>query len=194
VNLSELKAQVWERIDDAPADLTVIKWFDNAQNRLASACNAKFPKFVTNSQFDPNVSPVFDEKWHEALVVFACARYKEAESSLSEVANFAQQFEELKAEMMENYIAPLQYRDDRLVQQFTATVGQTDFTITKLGYTETYGNLRAFVNGLETKDFTHTNDGTNQFTINSPVLSVGDDVTALWEEHYEYTEPPYPWW
>lgn len=192
MNLAELKAQVWERIDDAPADLTVIKWFENAQNRLASACNAKFPRFIVNNQFNATDSPVFDEKWHEALVVFACARYKEAESSLSEVANFSQQFEELKAEMMENYIAPLQYRDDRLVQQFTATAGQTDFSITKVGYIPEYGNLKVYVNGIETTDFTVSTD--KMFTVNSPVLNVGDGVTALWEEHYEFAEPPYPWW
>jgi hypothetical protein len=193
MQLQELKARVWSRIDDAPVDLTVIQWFDDAQNRLGSAVGAKFPRFVTNNSFDPTKEPVFDEKWQEALVVFACARYKEAEASLAEVQNFQMQFEDLKGEMTENYEVPPQYRDDRLSQQFTATDGQTDFTITKQGYDPTYGNLKLYINGLPTTDFTLASDGSTGFSLTTPT-TVGDSVTALWEEHYEYQESPYPWW
>lgn len=195
MNLQELKASVWERVDDAPSDITVIKWFDDAQNRLASACDAKFPRFVSNNQFDPNYTPVWDEKWHEALIVFACARYKESEASISEVNNFQTQFEEIKREMSENYQVPPQYRDDRVSQQFTATAGQTTFTITKLGYDPVYGNLKVYVNGIPTTDYLTPADGSPSFTFNpTTVLNVDDKVTVLWEEHYEYQQAPYGWW
>jgi hypothetical protein len=38
-------------------------------------------------------------------------------------------------------------------------------------------------------------DGTKGFTIGPTVsLVLGDKVTALWDEHYDYQEAPYPWW
>lgn len=196
MQLQELKAMMWDRVDDAPLDLTVMRWFDAAQLRLASAVNAKFPKFVTNGTFTPTVEPVFDEQWHEALVVFACARYKEAEASLNEVANYQQQFDNIVKEMTENYEVPLIYRNDRVSQQFTVTdPTQMTFTITKIGYDPTYGNLKVFINGLETTDFALAWDGTKAFSINATTsLVVNDIVTALWEEHYEFQESPVPWW
>lgn len=195
MQLQELKAKVWDLIDDAPLDLAVMRWFDMAQNRLASAVGAKFPKFVTNGAFTSTVEPVFDEKWQEALVIFACARYKESEASLSEVANFQQQFEEWMKEFSENYQVPLIYRDDRFCQQFTVSdITATTFTITKIGYDPNYGNLKVFKNGIETTDFSLAADGTKSFTINpTTTLVVGDAITALWEEHYEYGEAPVPW-
>lgn len=193
MQLQELKQMVWETIDDAPADLTVIRWFDRAQDRLASSVGAKFPRFIANGTFDPNTEPVWDEKWHEALVVFACARYKEAESSLNEVQNFQQQFDTLMSEMSENYQIPIQYRDDRLVQQFIAVSNQVSFVISKLGFDPVYGNLQVFVNGVETTDFTLDAD-TKMFTINATtVVNADDKITALWQEYYDYDQPPVPW-
>jgi hypothetical protein len=195
MQLQELKQMVWDNVDDAPLDLTVMRWFDRAQARLASAVNASFPKFVTNGVFTPTFEPVFDERWHEALVAFACARYKEQEASLNEVANFQQQFDNILKEMTENYEVPLIYRSDRFTQQFTVTDNTvTTFNITKIGYDPSYGNLKVYINGLETTDFYLASDGTKSFTINPTTpLAVNDAITALWEEHYEFLEPPVPW-
>jgi hypothetical protein len=58
-----------------------------------------------------------------------------------------------------------------------------------------YGDLQVFVNGGAITDFTVNKDGTKGFTIGPTVsLVLGDKVTALWDEHYDYQEAPYPWW
>lgn len=195
MKLQELIQMVWDNVDDAPSNQTVVRQFQAAQNRLASAVEAKFPSFFTNGNFDANTEPVFDDKWHEALALFACAKYKEAESSISEANNFMAQFEELKKEFVENYQVPQQYRDDRLSQQFTVVDGQSTFTITKLGYDPSYGNLKVYVKGIQTTDYTTPADGSPSFTVNPATpLVAGDMITTLWEEHYEYQEPPYSWW
>ena len=193
MQLQELKQMVWDRVDDNPVDLTVIRWFDSAMSRLASSAKAKFPRFVSSGTFDPTTEPAIPEKWQEALVVFACARYKEGEAALNEVANFDAQFLEILKEFAENYEIPLQYRDDRLSQQFTATAGQIDFTITKQGFDSVYGNLQVFINGTATTYF-QLND--NTFTLVDPQIPLvgGETITALWDEHYDLKEAPYSWW
>lgn len=193
MRLQDLKLDVWDRVDDVPADTAVVRWFNAAQNRLAASVNAKFPSLIdANGTFNPLVEPVYDEKWQEALVVFACARFKEAESSINEANNFQSQFDELKKEFTENYEVPVQYRDDRNTQQFTASQGQTLFTITKEGFDPVYGDLKVHVNGVESTHFWIREKSFEFNAIQNPLVS-GDIVTAIWEESYAYQEPPYPW-
>jgi hypothetical protein len=198
MQLQELKQQVWDRIDDAPVDLTVIRWMDSAQRRMASAVGAKFPSFVSNNSFDSTLEPLIPEKWQEALIVFACARYKEGEASLNEVANFDAQFQEIAKEFTENYEVPIRYRDDRVSQQFTATANQTQFIITKIGFDPVYGNLQVFINGAKTSNFqidSNIDPSVQSFTLTvaQPALTGGETITALWEEQYAIQEAPTPW-
>lgn len=202
MNLGDLKQMVWDTIDDAPPDITVIKWMQSGQNRLASAIGAKFPDFVTNGTFDPSASPVFDSKWHEALAVFACARYKESESSMQEVTNFQQQFEDLKKEFAERYQVPVQYMDNDYSQQWTNVAGQTTFTITKNGFDQNYSNLKVYINGILQVDWqftspvTSTSTNVNNFTLGGtiPALVSTDIVTAIWDNQNQLLEAPYPFW
>lgn len=202
MNLGELKQMVWDTIDDAPIDLTVVRWMQSGQNRLASAVGAKFPDFVDNNSFDPNFTPVFDSKWHEALAIFACARYKESESSMQEVTNFQNQFDDLKKEFAERYQVPVQYLDSDHSQQFTNAAGVTEFTITKDGFDQNYSNLKVYVNGILQVDWQFTNPtnstSTNQnnFTLGGsiPTLVSTDIVTAVWDNQNQLLEAPYPFW
>jgi hypothetical protein len=202
MNLGDLKQMVWDRIDDAPLDLMVIRWMENGQSRLASVVNAVFPPFVTNGQFDPTFTPVFDAKWHEALVIFACARYKESESSMQEVQNFQQQFDDLKKEFAERYQVPVQNMDNDHSQQFTNAAGVTEFTITKDGFDKNYSNLKVYINGKLQVDWTYTNPvsatstNINNFTlgVSIPTLMATDIVTAVWDNQNQFAEPPYPFW
>ena len=159
--------------------------------------------------------------YHEIPVLYACMRIKEMDSVLTEAENYRNQFEAQKKWFVTSYSVPPSLRDDRLSQRFTATAGQQAFVITKETYFPSKSNLFIYVTPAST--ITSTSAGTAQKTVsytkvsstvknytlisttttttNDPngfilsyACSAGDVVTAVWEEHYDAQNPPYPWW
>lgn len=184
--LQEMIDAINRRVDDVVDLPDALDWLNEGQNVMAIAIGAKFTPLTTNttSTFD------FDERYHHIPVLYACARYKEQDSSLSEAGNFASQFEDQKREFVENYELPPYLRDDRLSQQFIATDMQSTFMITKNGYYPSSGNLNVYVNGMLIYDFNINDD--KSFTLYNP-CALDDKVTAVWEEHFTMQEPPFPW-
>lgn len=174
-------------VEDIVDQNAAVRWFNQAQNRMASSVKAIFTQFST----DTSLTTIIDvpDKWAEALVLFAAAKYKEVDTALQEANNFMAQFQEVHKEFTENFQVPVQLLDDHNVQQFVATAGQTDFTITKQGFSPAVGVLKVFVNGVETTDF-QSND--TVFTLTTGA-NVSDKVTALWEVHGDLIAPPYSW-
>lgn len=187
MNLQEMKAAVERRVDDVVDIADVVEWLNSAKDRMATAKEAKFPDL---SATDLQGTFPFDSKYHEGPVAYAAAKAKELDSALSEASNYMSQFEDIKKEFVDNYELPPRYRDDRLSQQFTATEGQTLFTITKNGYNSRQGDLKVYVNDVEA-DFVKSD---NRGFVLTVVTSAGDVVTAVWEEHQDIVEPPYSWW
>lgn len=186
MNLSQMVEAISRRVDDVVNINDAVEWLNSGKNHLAMAVNAKFPDLVStngNSQF------VFDEMYHEAPVLYACASFKEQDSSLNEVNNFMVKFEQIKQEFVKNYEVPPEYRNDRLSQQFEVINGVNTFTITKDGYNPQFGDLKVYVNNILTNNFLL--DGLT-FTV-SPATD-GDKVTAVWEEHTDLIDPPFNWW
>jgi hypothetical protein len=187
MTLQEMINAINRRIDDVIDTADAIEWLNEGQNLLAIAVGAKFPQLSSNL----TDTFVFDEKYHTIPVIFAAMRYKEQDSSLQEARYLMDQFEEYKREFVENYEVPPRYRDDRQTQQFTATDGQTTFTITKLDYDPNSGDLKVYVNDAPVPLAAIGWD--KSFTLETP-CSDGDAVTAVWEIHTDMQEPPYPWW
>lgn len=210
MNVTDLTNAINNRVDDElSGDTAVYEWLNAALNQLGIAVQAVFPQLTVATDI-----PVIPVKYHESLAVYAAAKYKERDSSLSEASNFMQQFENMKKDFIRYYDPPLQYRDDPLSQIFTATAGQMAYVITKDSFDPTYGDLQVFYNGRVLQrdvDYqqtrnpatsyanvvttnTTTNDP-NGFTLNAPlVVSAGDVISAIWEEHEDYVRPPYEWW
>lgn len=188
MNLQEMINAINRRIDDAIATPDAVEWLNEGQNILAIAVGAKFPQLVASNLSD---TFVFDEKYHTIPVLFASARYKEQDSSLQETHNFMNQFEAMRKEFIENYELPPRYRDDRYSQQFVATLGQDTFTITKIDYAPSSGELKVYVNDLPA---TLSMIGADKSFVLSEACQEGDAVTAVWEIHSDMQEPPYPWW
>lgn len=187
MTLQEMIDAINRRVDDVVDVRDAVEWLNSGKNQMAVAVGAKFPDLSTT---DLNGTFPFDDKYHEAPVLYACACFKEQDSSLSEVANFMAKFENLKKDFVRNYAVPPRYRDDRLSQQFTATQGQTTFTITKEGYDPRFGDLKVYVNDMPAEF--ELGSGTD-FILRNPANN-GDAVTAVWEEHIDLIEPPYNWW
>jgi hypothetical protein len=187
MNLQEMISAINRRIDDVIATSDAVDWLNEGQNLMGIAVGAKFPQLSVS---DMTGTFAFDEVYHGIPILFACARYKEQDSSLQESNNFINQFEAHKKDFVERYELPPRYRMDRQSQQFTATDGQDTFTITKIDYSPTSGELKVYVNDLPVSLISINDD--KSFVLALPCL-LGDAVTAVWEEHPYLEEPPYPW-
>lgn len=183
---SEMISRINARVDDQVEVISAIEWLNDGKDLLAIAVESVIPNITesSDSTFD------FPERFHLAPVLYACARFKEADGSLQESNNFFAQFDDLKKEFVQTYQVPPKYRDDRLAQNFVAIADQTEFIITKIGFHPSYNRLKVFVNDIPTDKFTQNE---NLFTLSEPCLEA-DKVTAVWEEHADIIEPPYAWW
>lgn len=109
MNLQQMKRAFESRVDDT-ADMTdLVEWLNSAKNDMAIAAKAIFPD-IDQSNLDDSF--VFDERYHEAPVIYACARFKEQDSSLNEAIHFQNLYETKKKEFVSRYVVPVKYQDD----------------------------------------------------------------------------------
>ena len=186
MNLQQMIDAINRRVDDAVNTQDAVEWLNSGKNQMAMAIGATFPDLVAT---ELSSSFAFDEKYHEAPVLYASACFKEQDSSIGEAQNFMYKFEILKNEFVKNYDLPVSYRDNHLTQQFVADGVNNTFAITKESYSTSYGDLKVYVNNVRTTDFTVSG---NTFTCQNVVKD--DRITATWEEHADLIDPPYNWW
>lgn len=215
MNVSDMYTYVSRLVDDQPIQDDVIAWLNAGQNIMASEVQATFPQ-LSNTTTDPTMAGtfVFPVKWHHIPCVYAAAMYKAQDTSFQEEQMFVQQFNDLKRTFVQYYDPPLQYKDDALSQLFTATAGQLTYVITKTTYNSDYGDLKVYYNGrllVPNIDYTipvqsvqaysqivtsaTTTNDPNGFILNASFnVLAGDLISAVWEEHADYVNPPYEWW
>lgn len=206
MTLQEMIDAINRRVDDTISTTDAVEFLNAGQNLLAMELNATFSQLAVtnlNGTFD------FDAKYHEIPVIYACMRFKELDSVLTEANNYRVQFDQMKKYFISNYQIPVWQRDDRLCQQFIALDGQTTFVITKETYDPSQGVLSVYKNGSKLVTWTQVistvaDEGqvtTTTTTTNDPrgfiltyACALGDVITAVWEEHQDIVEPPYSWW
>jgi hypothetical protein len=204
--LSEMIAAINRRVDDTIATADAVDFLNAGQNLMAMEIGAVFSQL---SETNLNGTFDFDAKYHEIPVIYACMRFKELDSVLTEAQNYRAQFEQMKKFFITSYQLPVWQRDDRITQQFTALGGQTAFVITKDGYVPNVAALTVYKNGSnlvswqrvvstvtdgsEVVTTTTTTNDPRGFILMTPCV-LGDRITAIWEEHEDVVEPPFPWW
>lgn len=209
--LSEMITSINNRCDDSIPWSVATDYLNAGQNLLAIELGAAFKQLNSNdgsSTFD------FPAKFHEIPIIYACMRFKESDSVLTEAANYRNQFEQMKKYFIMNYELPAYLRDDRLSQQYNFSsgnlvAGQTAFVITKDGYNPQQADLTIYKNGQKILSWskvastvidealivttTTSTNSPNGFILLNP-CTVSDRITAIWEEHEDIVNPPYPWW
>lgn len=212
MTLQDLINAVNNRVDDTIDSSIIIEYLNAGQNVMAQEVGASFTQFVLGSM---SATPDFDSVYHEVPVLYACMRIKEMDSVLTEAANYRNQFEERKKWFVMNYRVPAYLRDDRISQQFVAVAGQQAFVITKPTYNPQQGSLVVYKTNYGTTTSTDlvswtrvistitdsSQASTTTTTTNDPrgfiltyTCAAGDKITAVWEEHNDVVNPPYPWW
>lgn len=206
MNVQDMINAVNRRVDDVIDNVTVVEYLNAGQNMMAVEVEALF---VTLSVASLTYTPVYDAKYHEIPVLYACMRIKEMDSVLTEAANYRAQFDSQLKQFVLNYRVPPSLRDDRMTQQFTAVAGQTVFVVTRETYDPDSSDVTVYKNNREwigwskvisqitdsstiVTTTTSTNDP-NGIIINTG-CTAGDLITITWDEHADVANPPYSWW
>lgn len=187
MTLQEMIDAINRRVDDVVDTADAVEWLNAGKNQMALAIGANFPDLSAN---DMQGTYPFPAKYHEGPVLYACARFKEQDSSLAEAASFMTQFEVFKREFATAYEVPPRYLDTPNSQQFDVQEGQMIFTITKESYSRSQGDLKVYLND-QPAEFAK---GTSKSFILLTSCKAGDRVTAVWENHADLINPPYNWW
>lgn len=209
MKLSEMFTLLNVYVDDVVSSPIATTLINAGQNKMAADIKAAFPQLsVTN----PDDTFVFPEKYHEIPVLYAATMIKAQDSSIREKESFLGQFNNGKADFVENWTVPPRYKDDQHIQQFRATADATTlavpttFTIASETYDFQFSELTVYINDIKTTRFTiptveiypivttptYSND-VKSFTL-SDVPPADAYITAIWEIHADYQQPPYAWW
>lgn len=179
--------------EDTLEGLIILGWFDEAQNRLGIRTGGNFPRFLNPDGTQSTVDePVFDDRYHELLIIYACARYRESDEAIGEAQYLDSIFETILSECVNTIQIIPMYQDTAYSQQFIATTGQTDFVITKPNFSPRYNELRIYVNNVLKSTPKDYRMDMNTIRITSGLVE-GDRVSALWEDADLLNDPPQTW-
>lgn len=192
MNLQQMINLINTNVDDVVSTNDAVAWLNTGKNKMAIAVGALFPDIAITSDLSDTF--VFPAKYHHLPVLYACASYKGQDTSLQEKGSFMQEFVDGLQDFVARYDVPPYYRDDDTSEQFIATAGQSIFTINKNSYDPVSGDLKVYINGRQTFDFTPNRDTRYKEFILATACNTGDKVTALWEIHTDLIEAPYSWW
>lgn len=188
----DLVNQVWRRVDDQPAAVDVVDWLNAGQNLMAIRAGAVFPMLDVNnsqSQF------AFDDKWAEIPVLYACARFKQADLMYTDADRYMSQFDTMLRDFNAKYEVPPQYMDIPNSQQFTASAGQTKFIITDETYNPITSALTVYKSNLKlVQDTDFSIESSTKTVTFTNACTGGEFVTMRWELQSDLETPPYTWW
>lgn len=193
MNLTELYSviKVLAEDDQSLPDARISVWIDLAIDRINIALKCKVPKIAGKPL---NYVPEFDERYHEALVMYALSKYHESDSAYSNAQYFVNQFEGMLMIMQRDMEIKPSIRADYNVQQITVT------SISEYAYPLSmptgsyYDHVTVFLNDVETKSFS-IDTLRRRIRLNaSLVLKVGDKITVVFENNSDLNNPPYQWW
>lgn len=178
--------------DQSIANADITGWVDDAINRINQALHANFPTTGGNTT---TLVPSFDARFHEALVLFAVAKYRESDSDYQAGQYFINLFDDMIRVMQRDmFIAP-SYRMDGTVQQITVTNASTVTYNLTMPFGSYFDDIQVYQNDnlVDPSNYRIT-QYTKQITFLNITLAVNDKITIDYELNSEINQPPYEWW
>jgi hypothetical protein len=172
------------------ADITA--WVDMAIDRINAAIQCAIPK--TKGQ-PLTYTPAFDTRYHEALVIFGVAKYRESDSAYNDAQYFMQQFDTMLMQMQRDMVKLPSTRTDYNIQQIvvsSSTQFSYNLTIPSGSY---FDIINVYKNDvlMSSNEYTISNVS-NTIIFKGVSLVVGDKITIEFENNSDLNAPPYSWW
>lgn len=194
MQLSEIRAYVKDLAEQdlSITDAQVDRWVNSAINRINTALESNFPKIITGAA--GTYEPEFDERYHEILVIFANAKYRESDADFNSAGYFMNTFNDMLMDMQRDMEIPPAFRKDKDVQQIVVTNATTMGYNLSMPYGSYFDYISVYKNNvlLEPKYYRIALE-TKTITMLT-TLVVNDKITVVFENDSALNQPPHAWW
>jgi hypothetical protein len=194
MQLSEIKAYVksLSENDQSIADADIIRWIDSGIRKLNQLLKCNIP--LTTGQPDTYV-PAFDSNYHDVLLYFAEAKYRESDSDYQSAQYFTNMFNEMVMDMQRDMKLNPSIRTDPQVQQITVTSADTLVYNLTMNYGSYFDVFDVYQNDVWVDPKYYKISMQNkQITFTGITLAVNDKITIVFENNSDLNNPPYQWW
>jgi hypothetical protein len=176
--------------DQSIDDIAVSRWISNGIDRINTTLNAHFPSSLSGTDV-----PAFDERYHECLIIFGVAKYRESDSSYGDADYFMNQFNNLLMSMQRDMEVPPAFRKDRDTQQIVVTDVTTMVYDLGMPYGSYFDYINVYKNNvlLKSTDYRVSSISKQLILINVSLL-INDKITIVFENNSDLNAPPYQWW
>lgn len=141
-------------------------------------------------------SPNFDSRYHQCLVFFCVAKYREGDSDYNAAQYMGKKFEDMLAVMQRDMPLNPSIRKDDNVLQLVAADTTGIFDVSTLDNGAYFSLLLVYQNDKDISKYCTFNHLTEQMTVdivNAPI-AVNDKITIIFEMNSAINNPPYEWW
>ena len=186
MNVAQMKKMLEFYVDDIVENDIAVQLFNEGKNEMAIVVDADFPDLQITSDLSDEFA--FDEKYHNAPVLYAAAMVKAYDSSLNEKNSFMQQFQQAVARFNTNYVVPIQFRNEAGYWHYTVTedAGVTEVSVSD-EYYHTWSWVKVYLDEVLTND---AGVYGNKITFPS-VVPKGTIITVCWDINPVYQRSTY---
>lgn len=194
MQLVEMKAYVKSLAEQdlSITDADIVRWIDSAIDRINVALQCKIPSVTGQPD---TYEPEFDSRFHESLVIFANAKYRESDADFNSATYFMNEFDKMLMNMQRDMELKPSTRKDYNVQQIVVTNPTTMVYDLSMPYGSYFDYVKVYHNDVELNPHSYTFDvNTKKVTMKGISLVLNDKITILFENNSDLNNPPYAWW
>ena len=176
--------------DQSIPQADIITWIDQGINRINTAMQANIP-LVTG--LPTTTVPAFDPRFHESLVLFCVAKYRESDSAYNDAQYFMGQFGDMVLTMQRDMelLPSTEMGYDWLQLVATTSKYIYDLSIPSGSY---YDNIEVYVKDVKITKYTVSPTAKTLNISPTVTLTTGDKITVHFENNSDLNSPPYQWW
>jgi hypothetical protein len=176
--------------DQSIDDVALARWIANGIDRINITLNTSFPSSLSGTE-----EPAFDSRFHESLILFGVAKYRESDSSYNDAQYFMQQFNDMIMVMQRDMEIPAAFRKDKDVQQIVVTNPTTLVYDLSMPYGSYFDYISVYKNNELVNPISYRITlNTKKITFQGISLVSDDRITVIFENNSDLNAPPYQWW
>lgn len=196
MNITDIIRKTKRLADDDQSILTsdIQDWIDLAIDRINQALKCNIP-YITGLTL--STIPSFDTRFHEILVNYCVAKYREGDSDYSSAQYFMKLFDDMLDVMQRDMTLNPSIRMDYNVLQLTPPDTTGIISTVNLPFGSYFDQIFTYQNDVDISKYCTYNSISQTLTIditNITNLTTTDKITVVFENNSDLNAPPFQWW